>query len=231
MKNAVVEFFSNTTEIQSTDVPVEISKDNFYSRFGKRAFDLAFAVAILPLAAPLVMLLWVLVRLDGGPGFYSQKRVGLDRKQFDCWKLRTMVVNAEAVLAELCEKDPQIAKEWHDKQKLEKDPRITRVGRFLRATSLDELPQLLNILLGDMSFVGPRPFMSQQMQMYEAAGGRSYFKLRPGITGTWQVIGRGKTLFSDRVHFDEIYFKELGFRSDMSLIFKTVGVVLKGTGS
>ncbi|KCV82833.1 undecaprenyl-phosphate galactosephosphotransferase [Actibacterium atlanticum] len=227
MKNAVFDFFTNTTEIHAP----QVAKTNLYTRFGKRAFDLAFAIAILPLVAPLVLILWALVRLDGGPGLYSQKRVGLDRKQFDCWKLRTMVVDAEAVLTELCEKDPEIAREWHQNQKLAKDPRITKVGRFLRATSLDELPQILNILTGDMSFVGPRPFMSQQMQMYEAAGGRSYFDMRPGITGCWQVVGRGKTQFSDRVHFDDMYHSKLSFKYDLTLILKTVGVVVKGTGT
>jgi len=196
----------------------------------KRLFDIVLALLIMPAVAPILAVLWVLTRLDGGPGFFGQERVGKDGRRFTCWKLRTMVVDAERVLADLCASDPKVAEEWHVNQKLAKDPRITGVGRFLRKSSLDELPQILNILWGDMSFVGPRPFTVGQEHLYVAAGGTAYFKLRPGVTGLWQIEGRGTTRFVDRVRFDEDYYARASLGCDLSLIGKTFGVVLKGTG-
>ena len=196
----------------------------------KRLFDIVLALVILPVVAPILALLWVLTRLDGGPGFFGQERVGKDGRRFTCWKLRTMVVDAERVLADLCASDPTVAEEWHVNQKLAKDPRITGVGRFLRKSSLDELPQILNILWGDMSFVGPRPFTVGQEHLYVAAGGTAYFHLRPGVTGSWQIEGRGTTRFVDRVRFDEDYYSKASLGCDLRLIGKTFGVVLKGTG-
>ncbi len=206
-------------------------RPTFYETTGKRVVDVFLALVLLPVIAPVLAICWVLVRLDGGPGLYSQTRVGVDGRHFKCWKLRTMIVDAEAVLKQLCESDPEISKEWHVRQKLENDPRITRVGRFLRATSLDELPQFFNILLGDMSFVGPRPFMTDQKDMYVAAGGETYFRMLPGITGHWQIYGRGTTSFVDRVSYDDDYYQAVGLREDLLLIVKTAGIVLKRTGS
>lgn len=202
-----------------------------YHSFGKRAFDIAMAILVLPILAPVILVLWALVRRDGGPGFYSQTRVGKDGRKFRFWKLRTMVMDAEAVLKKMCDENPELAKEWHENQKLENDPRITRLGRFLRATSLDELPQLWNIILGDMSFVGPRPFMPDQASLYNAAGGRAYYTVRPGITGPWQVLGRGTTSFVERVKFDALYCRDLSLLNDMAFIWRTVGVVLRRTGT
>lgn len=202
-----------------------------YARGGKRLFDLALALVLLPLLAPVIAICWALVKLDGGPGFYSQMRVGQHGKSFRCWKLRTMVVDAEAVLQKLCDSDPEVAREWHVNQKLENDPRITRIGGFLRATSLDELPQFWNVIVGDMSFVGPRPFMLNQQYLYDASGGRAYYEMRPGITGHWQVYGRGETSFVDRVDYDDSYFKALSLGEDISLIAKTALIVLKRTGA
>lgn len=204
--------------------------DRRYLGVTKRAFDILLALLILPVVAPVLAILWFLTRLDGGPGLFGQERVGKDGRRFTCWKMRTMVVDAERVLAELCAADPKIAEEWHVNQKLAHDPRITRVGRFLRKSSLDELPQIVNILLGDMSFVGPRPFTVGQEHLYVAAGGSAYFALRPGVTGPWQIEGRGATRFVDRVRFDEDYFAKASLACDLRLIGKTFGVVLKGTG-
>lgn len=204
--------------------------NRFYSDFGKRAFDLLLCLALLPLIAAVLVPLWAWVKMDGGPGFYVQERVGKNGRLFKCWKLRTMVVDAERVLRELCDSDPDVAAEWDLNQKLSNDPRVTRVGRLLRATSLDELPQIWNVLLGEMSFVGPRPFMTSQKIMYCAAGGESYFHVRPGITGPWQIDGRGATTFVERIRFDDEYLKNLSFRSDVCLILRTVGVVFNRTG-
>ncbi|SFJ56599.1 Sugar transferase involved in LPS biosynthesis (colanic, teichoic acid) [Celeribacter neptunius] len=202
-----------------------------YQNGGKRLFDLVMAVLTLPIIAPVVFILWAFVRADGGPGFYSQTRIGVGGREFRCWKLRTMIMDADTVLREMCDADPELAQEWHRNQKLANDPRITKIGRFLRASSLDELPQIWNILLGDMSFVGPRPFMDDQDFLYVAAGGRAYYTVRPGITGPWQVFGRGETSFTDRVKYDTFYCDKLTLKSDLFYIWKTVGVVVRRTGS
>ena len=139
-------------------------------------------------------------------------------------------MDAEAVLRDLCAADPEVAKEWRENQKLVNDPRVTRVGAFLRATSLDELPQIWNILTGDMSFIGPRPMMTSQEAMYRSTGATAYFRMRPGLSGAWQVEGRGKTSFSSRVSYDEAYFQQLTFAHDMRLAWKTVQVLLLRTG-
>ncbi|WP_010138034.1 sugar transferase [Oceanicola sp. S124] len=203
---------------------------SLYARGGKRLLDLILVSLLLPLFLPLIALLWILTRLDGGPGFYGQKRVGLDGRTFNCWKIRTMVMNAEKVLQDLCDSDPEIAREWHENQKLAVDPRITPIGGFLRATSLDELPQIWNVIRGEMSFVGPRPFMTSQEPLYRAAGGTAYYDLRPGITGSWQVDGRGVTTFVERVAYDEDYLASLSLREDLRLVWQTVVVLLKRTG-
>lgn len=201
-----------------------------YTRALKRILDILFCLAVLPLLLPIMLVIWLLVRRDGGPGLFIQPRVGLNGKVFPCFKFRSMVQDAEKVLAEMCANDPAIAQEWHTYQKLRKDPRISVVGRVLRATSLDELPQILNVLRGDMSFVGPRPFLPSQRELYDEAGGASYYKMRPGITGAWQVFGRSATTFKDRVAFDDRYYHNMGFRADTALILRTVKVVVCRTG-
>jgi exopolysaccharide production protein ExoY len=172
----------------------------------------------------------MMVRRDGGSALFIQPRVGLNGRVFKCYKLRTMAVNAEARLKEMCDSDPEIAREWHENQKLAVDPRITKIGAFLRKTSLDELPQLINIFKGDMSLVGPRPFLPDQQAFYTEAGGRAYFSMRPGVTGLWQVEGRGTTRFVDRAHYDETYYAKASLSADISLLMRTVGVVFKMTG-
>lgn len=206
------------------------ARPGVYALTGKRIFDIVLGILSLPLIVPVILIMWLMVRRDGGPGLYSQTRIGMNGKKFRCWKMRSMVVNADQALKDLCEKDPEIAREWHKNQKLADDPRITRIGRFMRSTSLDELPQIWNIIKGDMSFVGPRPFIWDQAPLYDAAGGRAYYTVRPGITGTWQVYGRGTTSFIDRVKFDALYCRELSLTNDLLLIWKTFGVVLRRTG-
>jgi len=181
----------------------------------------------------MIGVLWILTKRDGGPGFYAQTRVGKNGRLFQCWKIRTMVVRAEKVLDDLCKSDPEIAREWQRDQKLENDPRITALGRFLRKTSLDELPQIWDVLRGDMSFVGPRPFMVSQERLYSAAGGRAYFRMRPGISGPWQIDNRGALAtdgFLQRVTYDERYLREQSAANDLLLVLKTLGVIAKRTG-
>jgi undecaprenyl-phosphate galactose phosphotransferase len=201
-----------------------------YHRFFKRSFDIVFALLLLPIIAPVVFVFYILVRRDGGPGMYKQARIGRDGKTFHCYKLRTMHVNAEAMLTQLCADDPAIAQEWATFQKLKNDIRITSAGAFLRKTSFDELPQIWNVLRGDMSFVGPRPFMPSQQHLYVNAGGHAYEKMRPGITGLWQIEGRGSTAFVERIQFDSTYSERMSFGLDLRLIAQTAGVVLNAKG-
>lgn len=205
--------------------------DRFYAQFLKRPVDLVVAVLALPIVTPVILVLWLLARRDGGPGFFRQERVGRNGRTFACWKMRTMVVDAERVLKELCERDPACAEEWNRNQKLGRDPRITRIGALMRATSLDELPQIWNVLRGDMSLVGPRPFMVSQDALYRAGGGDAYYRMRPGITGPWQISGRGGTTFVERVQFDSDYWKSMSLGGDLALMFRTVTVVFRGTGT
>ena len=198
---------------------------------GKRAFDIGLAVLLLPLIVPAITIIWMLVRLDGGPGFHGQLRVGHGGRHFTFWKIRTMVVDADAVLRELVRSDPQIAREWHRYQKLERDPRITRIGGFLRKTSLDELPQIWNILRGEMSFVGPRPFMPSQQELYDSMPMSAvYYHMRPGITGPWQVSQRNEVSFQERVDYDRRYAASASLLTDLKLKAVTTLVVLNATG-
>jgi lipopolysaccharide/colanic/teichoic acid biosynthesis glycosyltransferase len=227
-----VELRSGGTTTLSSPVAPSSKKQTLalYRRFFKRVFDLAFALALLPILVPTIAVLWALTRRAGQSGFYVQDRVGLNGRVFKCYKIRSMIVDAERVLEELCQNDARVAEEWHKNQKLSKDPRITRIGGFLRATSLDELPQIWNVLLGDMSFVGPRPFMVEQEDLYRAAGGEAYFALRPGITGLWQIDGRGTTSFVGRVSYDNKYALHMTFLGDLKLMMSTVQVVFDRTG-
>lgn len=206
------------------------SNNGKYLAYFKRAFDLMFSILLLPALVPLICMIWVLVKRDGGPGFFTQERVGQKGKKFVCWKVRTMAVDAEKILQNMCDRDPMIAADWNKHQKLKNDPRVTKIGAFLRSTSLDELPQIWNVLKGDMSLVGPRPFMTSQEQGYRSAGGKLYFELRPGVTGSWQVEGRSVTTFNDRIPYDDSYRANLSFLTDAILILKTVAVIFQRTG-
>jgi exopolysaccharide production protein ExoY len=193
----------------------------------KRGFDFLVVALALPVVLPIVLLLALLVALDGGQPFYRQARVGRNGRIYAMWKLRSMEPDAERKLALHLEKDPVARGEWDLNQKLQQDPRITRLGRFLRSSSMDELPQLWNVLKGDMSLVGPRPMMPEQQQLYP---GRAYYQLRPGITGSWQVSARNKSTFADRAAFDTGYEQDVSFIADLKLLAATVRVVLRGTG-
>lgn len=206
------------------------SKAPVYRLFGKRLFDLAICLALAPFALPVIGILALLVRKDGGSAFFSQERVGKNGKNFKCLKLRTMRVDAEEYLLEMCRTDPEIRKEWELYQKLDKDPRITKVGNILRKTSLDELPQFLNVLRGDMSYFGPRPFLPSQSAMYLSAGGEAYFNMHPGISGAWQVSARNEATFVERVTYDEMYYRDMSLKTDLILLWKTLAVVLQGKG-
>lgn len=194
----------------------------------KRMMDLALIVVAMPFWVPVIAVCALALWLEGGQPFYRQQRLGRDGTQFSILKLRTMVRNADQVLQDMLARDAEVKAEWDALQKLRNDPRITPVGRFLRATSLDELPQLINVLKGEMSLVGPRPMMPDQLALY--GNPRAYFAVRPGLTGLWQVSARNNNKFTYRHGVDEAYENALTLRLDLTILYKTIGVVLRQTG-
>lgn len=204
---------------------------SFYIGAGKRLFDLGLLVLAAPVVLPVTLFILALVALTGANPLYAQLRVGRDGRVFRCWKIRTMVADADECLQNLLARDPAAAQEWEVNQKLRNDPRITRLGRFLRRTSLDELPQLWNVFTGSMSLVGPRPFTPEQAAAY-AAGRKdaAYYRLRPGVTGLWQVSRRSEGSFVERAYYDAEYASSLRLSGDVSILARTVGVVLSATG-
>ncbi|MBP0019589.1 MAG: sugar transferase [Cyanobacteria bacterium SBLK] len=192
----------------------------------KRLFDIGFSLSVLILGFPIYLILALFIALSSpGPIFYVQQRVGKDYKPFRCFKFRTMVCNADEVLAELFARYPELKQEFEETYKLKKDPRITKIGKFLRLTSLDELPQFLNVLKGDMSVVGPRPLVPDELRYY----GRHMAKVltvKPGITGLWQVSGRNDLPYERRIHLDVYYAGQRTMMLDWFIIFKTVGIIL-----
>lgn len=200
-----------------------------YDRHVKRALDLVLVILLAPLALPVVALAAALARCDGGPAFYGHQRIGRDGRPFTCWKIRTMHRDAGARLVALLATNPAAALDWELNQKLRHDPRITLAGRVLRRLSIDELPQLWNVLRGDMSLVGPRPVTATELTRYGARR-RFYLACRPGMTGLWQVSGRNRLSYEDRVALDQRYAEGVGLLTDLSLMVRTVPVVLGMTG-
>lgn len=197
----------------------------------KRAFDVVAAVGILAFALPAMFFIAVLMfSTDRGPILFSHERIGQNGKRFRCLKFRSMVVNSQEALRRHLELFPQARAEWEATQKLRDDPRITRLGRFLRVTSLDELPQLINVIRGDMSLVGPRPIVQDEVVRYAEAIDH-YAAVRPGITGLWQVSGRSDVDYDQRVQLDSRYVREWSFFGDLVILIKTVKVVVLRTGS
>jgi exopolysaccharide production protein ExoY len=199
-----------------------------YARGGKRALDLTLGSVALVLMAPVLVLLALALWIESGNPFFFQKRLGKDGRVFHMWKLRTMVPGAERKLAECLAADPALRQEWNLTQKLKRDPRVTPVGRFLRRTSMDELPQIINVLKGDMSLVGPRPMLPEQLPIYLHP--EAYLALRPGITGLWQVTARNEEAFALRAMLDQSYHQTLSLRRDLAIIGATFGAVVQATG-
>jgi len=200
---------------------------SLYGSFFKRVLDVSLVVLSLPVVVPLILVMAVFIMIGGGMPFYSQLRIGKGGRHFRIWKLRTMVKNADEQLNTYLEQNPSAHREWLTSQKLKNDPRITRLGRLMRKTSMDELPQLWNVLTGTMSLVGPRPIMIEQEKYYF---GRSYYHMRPGITGLWQISDRNDCSFVERVTYDDAYARTVSFATDLRTLLKTVGVVLRATG-
>ena len=197
----------------------------------KRALDVIGAGLGLVLLSPFCLSVALLVRADGGPAFFAHQRVGRGGKLFGCLKFRSMVVDSQARLEALLASDPAARAEWEATRKLKHDPRITRIGRFLRSTSLDELPQLINVLRGEMSLVGPRPVQEAEIDRYYGASAAHYMAVRPGITGLWQVSGRSETSYESRVALDVSYVSRPSMLADLSILLRTPVAVLSRRGA
>ena len=196
----------------------------------KRTVDILGALLIGAVFSPLILVIALMMSLEDGPILFRHRRIGRGGQVFGCLKFRTMVPNAEQILHDLLEKDPAARAEWVRDHKLRNDPRITHIGRFLRRTSLDELPQVWNVLRGEMSLVGPRPIVKEEMLRY----GRylpAYLAAKPGVTGLWQVTGRNDTDYRRRVVMDTYYVRKRTLLMDLRILLKTIRVVLLGHGA
>jgi len=196
----------------------------------KRIFDVFGAVCLAALFLPLIVPIVVLLRIDGGQIIFRHRRIGRDGRAFDCLKFRSMVPEADKALRDLLERHPELKAEWLQCHKLKNDPRITAVGVFLRRTSLDELPQLWNVLRGDMSLVGPRPVVREELLRYGRCAA-IYLSSRPGVTGLWQVNGRNDTNYRQRVVLDVYYIRRQSLLLDLYILVKTARVVVGGSGA
>jgi Undecaprenyl-phosphate galactose phosphotransferase WbaP len=197
----------------------------------KRFMDLAIVIIGGVILFPLFLLIALLIKLSSpGPALYGHTRRGMNGKPFTAYKFRSMVSNSGEILQKLLDSDPEIKKEWEASHKLKDDPRITGIGKILRRTSFDEFPQLINILKGEMSLIGPRPIVDEEVEKY----GEDYnriFSVKPGLTGLWQVSGRSDTDYAERVSFDTYYLQSWSVWLDVWVLFKTFGVVIRGKGA
>lgn len=213
------------------DVEVGRSEESKPGAGIKRAMDVVGALVFFVVFLPVLLIIAIGVRLSSrGPIIYYQDRVGLGGKTFRFYKFRSMVVNSDEVFKEFLDTDPEAKSQWEKYQKLDRDPRITAFGQFIRRTSLDELPQFLNVLFGDMSLVGPRPCMPNQKALYGVYW-RDYCAVRPGLTGLWQVSGRNRLTYQQRVLLDAQYVRNWSLARDVHIMARTVRVVLTGHGS
>ena len=226
-------YAQETSNFQSHELLMIHLRNNLANplhRACKRTFDLMAASLLLVLLSPVLLMLAWQVKRDGGPAFFGHKRIGQGGKTFKCWKFRSMVVNAQEVLQELLATSPEARAEWEKEFKLKNDPRISRIGHFIRKTSLDELPQLWNVIKGEMSLVGPRPVIQAELERY-GDDVTYYLEACPGVTGLWQVSGRNDVDYETRVYLDAWYVKNWSLWTDISILFKTVKVVLRRDGA
>lgn len=203
------------------------ARHDVYLTYFKRLLDVVLVILAAPIGLLLVAACAVVVMKDGGSPFYSQQRVGRFGTTFKMWKLRSMMADADRALDQHLRANPEARAEWRTHQKLRNDPRITRFGRVLRKSSLDELPQLWNVFKGEMSLVGPRPIMENQRDIYP---GSAYYAMRPGVTGLWQTATRNESSFVERASYDAQYLRKASLTQDVRVMLKTVGVVAKATG-
>ena len=205
---------------------------SFMGNVVKTAFDyiltLVGAVFIIPL---FFYIAYRIKKEDPGPVFFAHTRIGKDGKPFPCYKFRSMVVNSQEMLQKYLVKNPAAREEWERDFKLKDDPRVTPIGKFLRSTSLDELPQIFNVLRGEMSLVGPRPVIQEELDKYYGETAKLYCTVKPGITGLWQVSGRRDIGYDERVALDATYIKYRSMWGDIVILWKTIGVVLMKKGA
>jgi len=222
----VIEAESNRRSGETLRADQLIQLQSKRSRMIKRSGDIIFSLAVLSLGSPVFLALALLVKLTSrGPVFYVQQRVGRDYRSFGCIKFRTMRRDADRILSRILSESPDLQEEFRNDFKLKNDPRITRLGKFLRRSSLDELPQFVNVLRGEMSVVGPRPIVRQELPRY---GNRmeEVLAVRPGLTGLWQVSGRNNLSYEERVALDLRYASQRTFGLDLAIIFRTLRVIL-----
>jgi len=198
----------------------------------KRLFDIAFATFAIAVTLPIMIPIAIAIKLtDRGSILFKHNRIGYKGRVFKVFKFRTMYPDAEERLKKILQEDPKAKEEWEKSFKLKNDPRITPIGKFLRKTSLDELPQFINVLKGEMSVVGPRPVVQEELDKYYKDKAEIYKKVRPGVTGYWQVEGRSDTDYEERVKMDEEYIKNQSFLWDLKIIFQTIKVMITGKGA
>ena len=215
----------------SPDMTHTMRPRGFYPHYLKRALDLTMTIVGLPLILPVALLIMIFIKLDSpGPALIRLGRLGRNHTTFYKYKFRTMVVDAEKVLQKLLASDPEVRHEYETTYKIKNDPRITRIGRFLRKTSLDELAQVLNVIRGEMSWIGPRDILPKELAMY-GEHGEKFVTVQPGITGLWQVSGRSTLPYAERVRLDTYYIDHLSLLLDLKILVKTIPVVLFGYGA
>lgn len=230
-------YISGTSDVEFAAIPQDINARAEVQGARKaapaacRVLDIMIALAGLIFVAPLMIVVAIAIKIqDGGPIFFGHSRIGYEGRAFRCWKFRSMVVDAEARLAALLARDPDARREWEADQKLRHDPRVTLLGRFIRVSSIDELPQLFNVLTGEMSLVGPRPIVTAEVARYGSRFAH-YCSVRPGITGLWQVSGRNDTGYRKRVAMDTVFAKRVSPQLYVGLLLATVPAVLCRKGS
>jgi len=228
-----MESHEKTENLQILDSGREINlwRGDLYKDYLKRLLDYFLSFLLLPIILPVLGILIALIKLDSkGPAIFTSERIGRDGRKFHIYKLRTMCVNAEEKLKEILRENKNLFREWEKDHKLKRDPRITRVGRIIRRLSFDELPQIFNVIKGDMSFVGPRPIVEAEIIKYRTFY-KSYESVRPGITGLWQVNGRNDTSYEKRVQLDRAYASDLSLTQDLSIMFKTIPAAVSKKGA
>ena len=230
MNEGILKAEQETAEVKDVKPTLIAIKKRTYA-VAKRTFDFVFALVCTLLLLPVMLIVAILIRIDSkGNPIFIQKRIGKHGKTIKILKFRSMVQNGEAVLEKLMKENPAIKKEYLKNKKLENDPRITKMGKFIRKTSIDELPQIINILKGEMSLIGPRPYLFREKEDM----GKAYneiIKVKPGLTGLWQVSGRSDISFEERCELESFYAKNIGPKMDLKIFFKTFEVVLKHKGA
>ncbi len=196
----------------------------------KRAIDIAGSLVLITILSPLLVVVWAILLTEGGGALYYSRRLSNGRA-FDCFKFRTMRANAEKLLNDILASDAEARDSWESHRKIKNDPRITKIGDFLRKSSLDELPQLFNVLKGDMSLVGPRPITQDEVRYYTEEQFEKYSSVRAGMTGLWQISGRSNVSYDERAKLDASYVDNLSVLTDIKIIFKTPLVLLNRNGA